>query len=127
MIMLKQLYFTIASHLIGNKPYILRMVIQRDRTYRLVDQYFEYGSVIRDHLTLGDSCWSSDPDTLVDQMPATERFHASMDVRLFLRTDLEDALDGSLMADDFEIMLSNPRVAARPSRADAREPMAACL
>lgn len=107
----KHFYFTIVSHLIGGKPYILRMVVQRDRKGALFDHYFEYGAVVGDRLTLSDSIWSADPDALIDHMPNAERFHASMDVRLFLRTDLEDALDGSLMADDFEVVLTPPSAA----------------
>ncbi|CAN5179213.1 hypothetical protein BH10PSE13_BH10PSE13_17080 [soil metagenome] len=113
----KQLYFTIVSHLIGNIPYVLRLVVQMDSNDAVFDHYFEYGSISNNHLTLGDSLWSSDPDALIDQMPMVERFHASMDLRLFLRTDLEDALDGSLMADDFEVILNNPHAATSSSYA----------
>ncbi|HEX7821385.1 MAG TPA: hypothetical protein VF463_12310 [Sphingobium sp.] len=55
---------------------------------------------------MGESIWSTDPDVLLDHMPQGEQFHASMDIRLFLRTDFEDALNGSLMTDDFEIVLA---------------------
>ncbi|MCE7797749.1 hypothetical protein LWE61_14455 [Sphingobium sufflavum] len=78
----------------------------------MVDHYFEYGFRKSENLTLVDSLWSTDPEALLDHMPREEQFHASMDLRLFLRTDLEDALDGSLMTDDFEIVLDKPGMRA---------------
>ena len=113
----KHFYFTIVSHLIAGKPYILRLVVQRNSKDVVLDHYFEYGSIQDDRLTLNDSIWSIDPDALIDHMPRGEQFHATMDVRLFLRTDLKDALDGSLMADDMEIVLTAPRSASSPAYA----------
>lgn len=106
---LKQLYFTASSILICGKPYILRLVVQRDATDALIDHYFEYGSPLSDSPTLDDSLWSADPDALIDQMPGADRFHASMDLRQFIRTDLDDALDGTLMAEDYEMVLRQDR------------------
>lgn len=103
--MLKQFYFMICSALTGGKLYLLRLVVQRDSHDLLIDHYFEYGCTRTDSLALEDSLWSSDPDALIDHMPKAEQFHASMDVRQFLRSDFEDALDGSLMTDEFEIVL----------------------
>lgn len=104
--MLKQFYFSIFSSLMLGKAYILRLVVQRGNQNTLLDHYFEYGLLQRDSLTLENSIWSSDADALVDNMPQGERFHASMDIRLFLRNDLEDALNGSLMTDEFEVVLN---------------------
>ncbi len=101
----RQFYFAICSYLTNGQPYIMRLVVQRDGFDALVDHYFEYGVVLSGSFLLGESIWSTDPEALLDHMPPEEQFHASMDVRLFQRTDLEDALDGSLMTDEFEIVL----------------------
>jgi hypothetical protein len=113
--LLKQFYFAICSLLIGSKPYILRLIVQRDDSDDLIDHYFEYGAASGESLALDDSLWSTDPETLLDHMPRAAQFHASMDIRQFLRSDYEDALDGSLMAEDYEVVLRH----ARPDRMPA--------
>ncbi|MFT3964331.1 MAG: hypothetical protein QM690_00430 [Sphingobium sp.] len=103
--MVKNHYFTISSHPTPGSRYILRLVVQRDEEDALIDHYYEYGKADQPGLILSDSAWSSDPEALVGEMPLSRQFHASMDIRHFLRTDLDDALDGSLLSEEFEIMV----------------------
>ncbi len=109
----KQYYYQICSYLISGKLYSLRLVVQRG-IRNVLDYYFEYGAVQPGMLMFEDSIWSSDPDLLVDHMPVQEQFHACMDVRIFLRDDLRDALDGSLMTDEFEVVLDGTGFAPSP-------------
>lgn len=105
--MIKIAYYEVSQHsLPGSRDFLLRFVVQRDEAERLIDSYYEYGLVNQGNLSLSQSLWSVDPDALVDRMPLQFHFMAAMDVRQFDRDDREDALNGSLMADDVELLFS---------------------
>lgn len=105
--MIKISYFDVSAHsLPGGRDFLLRFVVQRDEANRLVDHYYEYGLMNGGSLALFHSLWSTDAESLVERMPISFQFTASMDVKQFIRNDREDALAGSLMADDVELLFS---------------------
>lgn len=105
--MIRIAYFEVSRHsLPGSRDFLLRFVVQRDEAGDYIDSYYEYGLVNPGSLALFHGMWSVDPEALVDQMPLRYQFMASMDVRQFMRNDEEDALAGSLMADDMELLFN---------------------
>ena len=105
--MIRICYFTVSRHsLPRSREYLLRLVVQSDDADHIIDHYFEYGAVNPGTLHLSNSLWAADPEWLIDHVAPRFRVMAALDVRQFARNDLDDALSGSLMADDFEILFS---------------------